>query len=129
MEAGKGGIFRCEDGGETWELASGSHALRQRAWYYSTMAVNPVNPNEVWFPQVPMLKTIDGGRTIDYVRGLPHGDNHDLWIDPADPKRMIVANAGRPHISRNSRARRVTPPRAISPFRQGSRDAQRPQPH
>ena len=94
IEAEKGGLFRSDDGGENWELATANRALRQRAWYYTTLTVHPANPNEVWFPQVPMLKTIDGGKTIEYVKGLHHGDHHDLWFDPANPKRMIVANDG-----------------------------------
>ena len=69
IEAAKGGLYRSDDGGETWELANGTHALRQRAWYYSTITVNPVNPNDVWFPQVPMLHTIDGGKTIQVLQG------------------------------------------------------------
>jgi photosystem II stability/assembly factor-like uncharacterized protein len=126
IEHEKGGLFRSDDGGETWELASGSHALRQRAWYYSTLTVNPVNPNEVWFPQVPMLKTIDGGKTIEYVRGLPHGDNHDIWIDPQDPKRMIAANDGGVHITRNGGGSWFSPPLPIAQFYHVSADSRRP---
>jgi len=126
IEAEKGGLFRSDDGGDKWELISPSRALRQRAWYYSTMTVSPANPNEVWFPQVPMLKTIDGGKTIEYVRGLPHGDNHDVWIDPADPKRMIVANDGGVHISRNGGSTWFTPPLPISQFYHVSADSRRP---
>jgi photosystem II stability/assembly factor-like uncharacterized protein len=126
IEAEKGGLFRSNDGGETWELINPSHALRQRAWYYSTITVNPSNPNEVWFPQVPMLKTIDGGKTIEYVKGLPHGDNHDLWIDPADPKRMIAANDGGVHISRTGGGSWFSPPLPIAQFYHVSADSRRP---
>jgi photosystem II stability/assembly factor-like uncharacterized protein len=126
VENEKGGLFRSDDGGESWELASGSHALRQRAWYYSTLTVNPTNANEVWFPQVPMLKTIDGGKTIEYVRGLPHGDNHDLWIDPQDPRRMIAANDGGVHITRNGGGSWYSPPLPISQFYHVSADSRRP---
>jgi photosystem II stability/assembly factor-like uncharacterized protein len=126
IENEKGGLFRSDDGGETWELASGSHALRQRSWYYSTLTVTPVNPNEVWFPQVPMLRTIDGGKTIEYVRGLPHGDNHDIWIDPQDPKRMIAANDGGVHITRNGGGSWFSPPLPIAQFYHVSADSRRP---
>jgi photosystem II stability/assembly factor-like uncharacterized protein len=126
IEAENGGLFRSDDGGDTWELANASHALRQRAWYYSTLTVNPVNPNEVWFPQVPMLKTIDGGKTIEYIKGLPHGDNHDIWIDPQDPKRMIVANDGGVHITRNGGATWYSPPLPIGQFYHVSADSRRP---
>ena len=84
IEAEKGGLFKSDDGGESWERASANRAIRQRAWYYTTLTVNPANPEEVWFPQVPMLKTIDGGKTIQYVKGFHHGDHHDLWIDPEE---------------------------------------------
>ena len=126
IEAEKGGLFRSDDGGETWDLVSPSRALRQRAWYYSTITVHPTNANEVWFPQVPMLRTIDGGKTIEYVKKLPHGDNHDAWFDPADPKRMIVANDGGVHISRNGGASWFTPPLPIAQFYHVAADSRHP---
>jgi photosystem II stability/assembly factor-like uncharacterized protein len=99
IEAEKGGLYRSDDGGETWSLASSGHYLRQRAWYYSTLAVDPKNPDVVWCPQVPLLKSIDGGKTFHRVKGLHHGDNHDAWIDPRDPKRIIISNDGGVDIS------------------------------
>ena len=94
IEAEKGGLFRSDDGGESWDRVSEHHALRQRAWYYTTLTVDPENPDLVWFPQVPMLRTLDGGRTIKKVKGAHHGDHHDLWIDPKNPKRIIGGNDG-----------------------------------
>jgi photosystem II stability/assembly factor-like uncharacterized protein len=126
IEAEKGGLFRSNDGGESWELATANRALRQRAWYYSTLTVHPANPNEVWFPQVPMLKTIDGGKTIEYVKGIVHGDHHDVWFDPADPKRMIVANDGGVNVSRNGGATWYAPPLPISQVYHVSVDSRRP---
>jgi photosystem II stability/assembly factor-like uncharacterized protein len=99
IEADKGGLYRSDDGGETWQLANGGHYLRQRAWYYSTLTVDPRNPDVVWCPQVPLLKSIDGGKTFKRVKGLHHGDNHDAWIDPRDPKRIIISNDGGVDIS------------------------------
>lgn len=98
IEAEKGGLFRSDDGGESWTLATRSRELRQRAWYYTTVTVNPANPEEVWVPNVPMLKSIDGGRTFKQLF-LSHGDHHDLWIDPANPKRMIGATDGGVDVS------------------------------
>ena len=94
IEAEKGGLFRSDDGGETWEKATDDRTVRQRAWYYSTLTVHPTNPDAIWAPQVPMLKSSDGGRSFKPVRGFHHGDHHDLWIDPRNPDRMIDANDG-----------------------------------
>jgi len=109
IEAEKGGLFRSDDGGESWELATASRELRQRAWYYSTLTVNPVNPDEVWAPQVPMLRSIDGGRTFQQVRTIHHGDHHDVWFDPKNPKRMIASHDGGVDISTDGGATWVLP--------------------
>jgi photosystem II stability/assembly factor-like uncharacterized protein len=101
IEAENGGLFRSDDGGETWSLVNGEHVIRQRAWYYSTLTVDPRNADVVWLPQVPMLKSIDGGKTVHRVKGLHHGDNHDVWIDPRNPLRMIGSNDGGVDISVN----------------------------
>jgi photosystem II stability/assembly factor-like uncharacterized protein len=99
IEAENGGLYRSDDGGDTWNLANGARYLRQRAWYYSTLTVHPRNPDVVWCPQVPMLRSIDGGKTFQRVKGLHHGDNHDLWIDPRNPRRLIGSNDGGVDIS------------------------------
>jgi photosystem II stability/assembly factor-like uncharacterized protein len=98
IEAAQGGLFRSDDGGESWTLATRSRELRQRAWYYTTLTVSPGNPDEVWAPNVPLLKSIDGGRTFT-KKFLSHGDHHDLWIDPGNPKRMIGATDGGVDVS------------------------------
>jgi photosystem II stability/assembly factor-like uncharacterized protein len=116
IENEKGGLFRSDDGGEKWELVNGGHNLRQRAWYYSTLTVDPSNPDVLWCPQVPMLKSIDGGHTFKVVRGMHHGDNHDLWIDPKNPKRMINSNDGGVNISTNGGETWFAPELPISQF-------------
>src|SRR5262249_8376802 len=83
--AEKGGLFRSGDGGDAWERVSPSRAIQQRAWYYSTLTVHPKNADVVYFPQVPLLVTRDGGKTLQRVGGPHHGDHHDIWIDPKDP--------------------------------------------
>ena len=122
IEAEKGGLFRSDDGGATWELVNPSRALRQRAWYYSTLTVNPTNREDVWFPQVPMLHSIDGGKTFQYVKGLHHGDHHDVWIDPKNPKRMIASNDGGVDISNNGGETWFAPPLPIGQFYHVSAD-------
>jgi len=126
IEAEKGGLYRSDDGGSKWELASPSRALRQRSWYYSTLSVNPANREDVWFPQVPMLHSIDGGKTLQYVKGLHHGDHHDVWIDPKNPKRMIAANDGGVDISTNGGETWFAPPLPISQFYHVSADTRVP---
>ncbi|HVT60279.1 MAG TPA: glycosyl hydrolase [Thermoanaerobaculia bacterium] len=126
IEAQEGGLFRSDDGGESWTLASGNHELRQRAWYYSTLTVNPINPDEIWCPQVPLLRSIDGGKTFRHVINLHHGDNHDVWIDRRNPKRVIVGNDGGIDLSSNGGESWVTPPLPIGQFYHVSADTRVP---
>ncbi|MEO7793924.1 MAG: glycosyl hydrolase [Thermoanaerobaculia bacterium] len=116
IEAEKGGLFRSDDGGTTWRLANGHNALSQRAWYYSTLTIDPVNPDIVWFPQVALLRTIDGGRTIQSVDGIHHGDVHDLWIDPKARNRILIGNDGGVDLSFDGGASWFAPPVAWSQF-------------
>ena len=82
IEAEEGGLFRSEDGGKKWTRVSASRGIRQRAWYYTTLTIDPVNPEVVWFPQVAMLKTI-GWRQKRSASVKGGGwDYHDVWIDP-----------------------------------------------
>ncbi len=91
IEAKDGGLFRSDDGGDSWNHISDSAGLKQRAWYYSTLTIDPTNEDVVWFPQVRMLKTIDGGKSV--VPAKAGGwDHHDIWIDPTNPKRIADAS-------------------------------------
>jgi photosystem II stability/assembly factor-like uncharacterized protein len=116
IEAEEGGLFRSDDGGKTWTCASDHGALRQRAWYYSTLTVDPKNPEVVWFPQVPLLKTSDGGKTIKRVKGPHHGDHHDIWIDPTNPRRILNANDGGVDVSSDGGETWYAAPLVISQF-------------
>jgi photosystem II stability/assembly factor-like uncharacterized protein len=98
IENEKGGLFSSSDKGETWTLQSNDNNIRQRAWYYSKVFVDPKNENIVYCPNVNFMKSRDGGKTFQSLR-TPHGDHHDLWIDPNDGKRMIVADDGGAQIS------------------------------
>jgi hypothetical protein len=94
IEAEEGGLFRSDDAGAKWERVSSHRALRQRHWYYTTFTIDPVDADVIWFPQVPLLKSIDGGKTVSQVEGTHHGDHHDVWIDPKQPQRIIDGNDG-----------------------------------
>src|SRR5205085_4430743 len=91
IEAKDGGLFRSDDGGESWTHASASRGIRQRAWYYSCLTVDPTKPDVVWFPEVNMLKTVDGGATVRAAKG-GGWDHHDVWIDPTNTDRIIVGS-------------------------------------
>ena len=116
IEAEEGGLFRSDDGGESWDRVSDHHALRQRPWYYSTLTIDPANPDIVWFPQVPLLRTIDGGKTIRRIKGAHHGDHHDVWIDPMNPRRVINGNDGGVDLTWNGGESWYAPPLPIAQF-------------
>ena len=100
VEHTDGGIHRSDDGGETWVKLSDDRRLRQRAWYYSHITADPGDADSVWVLNVEQFKSIDAGKTFEPVPA-PHGDNHDLWIDPTNPDRMILGNDGGATISLN----------------------------
>jgi len=88
-----GGFYRSDDGGDSWDLVNGSHSLLQRAWYYMHVIADPQDPNTVYVADVEFFKSTDGGRNFNKIK-VPHGDNHGLWIDPKNTKRMIASNDG-----------------------------------
>jgi photosystem II stability/assembly factor-like uncharacterized protein len=93
IEAEDGGLFRSDDAGATWEKVNENRNFRQRAWYYSHVIADPKDKDVVYALNVGFGKSTDGGKTFTNIR-VPHGDNHDLWIAPDNPKRMIEANDG-----------------------------------
>lgn len=98
IENEKGGLFRSNDGGKTWNLQSSDNNIRQRAWYYSRVYVDPIDEDRVYCPNVDLMYSVDGGRSFKSIE-TPHGDHHDLWIDPKEPTRMIVADDGGAQVS------------------------------
>ena len=93
IEARNGGLYRSDDGGDKWELVNPDHRLTQRAWYYMHVVADPKDPNTVYVLNVDFHRSIDGGRTFNKIK-VPHGDNHGLWIDPQNTRRMIQTDDG-----------------------------------
>ncbi|MGZ5253689.1 MAG: WD40/YVTN/BNR-like repeat-containing protein, partial [Flavitalea sp.] len=100
IENEKGGMFVSNNAGESWTLVSSDNNIRQRAWYYTKVFVDPKNENLVYAPNVGFMRSQDGGKTWQSLR-TPHSDHHDLWIDPQDGNRMIVADDGGAQVSFN----------------------------
>jgi len=98
IEAADGGVFRSSDAGKTWSRVNKERKLRQRAWYYTRVEADPAEEDVVYVMNVDFHRSRDGGKTFEKVP-TPHGDNHDLWIDPGDPNRMIEANDGGAQVS------------------------------
>ncbi|HUG38207.1 MAG TPA: hypothetical protein VML54_14715, partial [Candidatus Limnocylindrales bacterium] len=103
VEAEDGALLRSDDGGATWQRQSEERALRLRPWYYCHVIADPRDPDTVYVLNVRAWKSTDGGRTFTELT-TPHGDNHDLWIDPRDPRRMIEGNDGGACVSWNGGA-------------------------
>ena len=98
IEAAEGGLFRSDDAGETWKRVNKERKLRQRAWYYSRVYAGTQNVDEVYAVNVRFWRSTDGGKSFSSLR-TPHGDHHDLWIDPDNADRMVIADDGGAQVS------------------------------
>ncbi|MGB6868298.1 MAG: hypothetical protein WBD93_01705 [Acidobacteriaceae bacterium] len=87
----KAGLYRSDDGGDSWTLANTDPRLISRAWYFSSIAIDPENPDVLYIPNVALYRTNDGGKTIEIVRGAPGGDDyHQIWVDPKDFSHLVL---------------------------------------
>src|SRR5262245_48812461 len=100
VEAEDGGVFRSDNAGRTWTKVNEERRLRQRAWYYTRIYADPKNADTMYVLNTGFYRSNDGGRTYTGIQ-VPHGDNHDLWIAPDDPNRMIESNDGGANVSFN----------------------------
>ncbi len=100
VEAEDGGVFRSDNGGTSWTRVNEERRLRQRAWYYTRIYADPKSADTVYVLNTGFYRSNDGGRTFTGI-SVPHGDNHDLWIAPDDPNRMIESNDGGANVSFN----------------------------
>ncbi len=97
---GQSGLYRSDDRGESWELVNQEPAQTGRPWYYSHVFADPVDPDCVYTCNLSFWRSRDGGETFTQIQ-TPHGDNHDLWIDPKNPRRLIQGNDGGACVSFN----------------------------
>jgi photosystem II stability/assembly factor-like uncharacterized protein len=98
IEAKKGGLFRSDDGGVTWTLISDKNSIKQRAWYFNTVFADPKDSKTVYVLNTSLYRSTDGGKSFKTLK-TQHGDNHELWIDPTNPLRMIEGNDGGANVS------------------------------
>lgn len=98
IEAEQGGLYRSDDGGDTWKRVNDDERYRQRAWYFSHVFADPKDADTVYALNTGMFRSTDGGKTFTLLPA-PHGDHHALWIDPANPQRMINGDDGGATIS------------------------------
>ena len=96
----KSGLYRSEDGGKSFNRISDQHDLFTRAWYYNHIFADPQDENTIYNLNAGFHKSIDGGKSWERVR-VPHGDNHDLWLNPNDSKICINSNDGGANVSFN----------------------------
>jgi photosystem II stability/assembly factor-like uncharacterized protein len=100
IEAAEGGMFLSDDAGKTWKLVNDDRRLRQRAFYYTRIYADPQAKDTVYVLNTGIYRSTDAGRSIRPI-GVPHGDNHDLWIAANDPRRMINSNDGGANVTTN----------------------------
>jgi photosystem II stability/assembly factor-like uncharacterized protein len=100
VEAEQGGLYRSDDAGKTWRRLSEDRLIQTRSWYYMKVFADPRNADIVWITNAPVLRSIDGGRTFQTVPAT-HGDNHQLWINPQDPRYVANANDGGVAVSQD----------------------------
>ncbi|MSO49874.1 MAG: glycosyl hydrolase [Acidobacteria bacterium] len=87
------GLYVSNNAGKSWSKVSGDSRLVQRAWYYIELFIDPKNENTIYVLSAPMLRSDDGGKTWT-VMSAPHGDFHDLWINPQNPDNFVLSNDG-----------------------------------
>jgi len=91
IEAKKSGLYVSNDGGVNWTLANSDPRLTSRAWYFSRITVDPGDANTIYMPNVALIVSVDGGKTVSVLRGAPVGDDyHELWVDPKNGAHLVL---------------------------------------
>ena len=96
----EGGLFKSVDQGKSFELVSTESSIRTRPFYYANIDVDPKNPDVVYAMATRNMKSVDGGMTWERLRP-PHGDNHDMWVNPDNPDLFIHGNDGGANVTHN----------------------------
>jgi hypothetical protein len=87
------GLYRSDDGGGSWRRVCADPRLTSRSWYFGGVTADPRDPDTVYVSNVALYRSRDGGQTFQAIKGAPGGDDyHSLWIDPGDPRRMILGS-------------------------------------
>jgi photosystem II stability/assembly factor-like uncharacterized protein len=94
FEHADGGLFRSDDGGDSWEMVNDERRIRQRAFYYTHVFADHQDPDVVYLQNTSLFRSTDGGETLEVINNGTHGDFHDFWIDPDDPAHLVVGNDG-----------------------------------
>lgn len=94
------GVYRSDDAGQTWQLVSGEDELMNRPFYYTNVHADPTNADVVYVNNEGFYKSTDAGESWERL-GTPHGDNHDMWINPNDPAVFIQSNDGGVNVTRD----------------------------
>ncbi len=97
----KGGLYRSDDMGESWRLVNDSIFVKMRPFYFSNLVVSPDNHRVLYIAGITMLRSKDGGRSFDFIYGAVHSDIHPIWVDPTNPKRIIIGSDGGIYVSYN----------------------------
>jgi photosystem II stability/assembly factor-like uncharacterized protein len=91
--AGKGGVYLSDDAGATWKLVNNENRLWGRGWYFSSVTVDPANPDRAYVINTATYRTEDAGKSWVPLKGAPGGDDyHQLWINPRDGHRMVLSS-------------------------------------
>jgi len=93
-----GGMYRSDDAGQTWTSLPSPANMIYRPFYYTTLGADQMNADVFYAGAEGFWKSADGGRTYQTLR-TPHGDNHDIWVNPRDSQIMIQANDGGANVS------------------------------